>query len=196
MSACENILRMGAGRCASCGAPVPLPGEEQIKPLSQEISIERRLRTSVAIDLSDDEEPLTPSRVRILLSWIVDTGFLAALSLLVSAAAIPDLFSARAFTLLPSLLGLFALTTFVYLALFAAMGGTLGDRAVGVQTLSEKTLLPPSLPCASLRALTAVVGSFAFLAGPLWALFDDRAQSLHDKISGTFYSPVPRSPPA
>lgn len=83
-------------------------------------------------------------------------------------------------------LGLGMALAFVYLTLSWALGGrTLGEHLAGIRAVEAggSTHLRPGR--AALRSAVAILGTTAFLAGPLWALFDPQRQTLHDRIAGT-----------
>jgi len=72
---------------------------------------------------------------------------------------------------------------FVYLTLCWSLGGrTLGGSLVGVRTVDRESGAPLAIGRAALRALFAIAGTLAFLAGPLWALVDRDGEALHDKL--------------
>ena len=83
-------------------------------------------------------------------------------------------------------LGLFALLTVVYLALFTALGGqTPGKRLLGIKVIDANGQGP--LPTrAVLRAILALGSGVLMLMGFFLVLFDRRRQTLHDKLAGTF----------
>lgn len=88
--------------------------------------------------------------------------------------------------LLRAALLLTALFAFVYCTLCWALGGrTLGGFLAGLRAVDGESGEALSFGRAALRACAAIVGTGAFLAGPLWALVDPQGRALHDKISGT-----------
>lgn len=134
-----------------------------------------------------------------LLSWAVDGLLLCTLPFFFLAISIRD-FYRPGLGLLDQLLyfgarhppvfvstGVLCLgTAFVYLTLCEAMGGrTLGDRVAGLRSIDPRSGRPPALGRAAARSAFAIAGTLAFLAGPLWALFDPRGQALHDRLAGT-----------
>ena len=79
-----------------------------------------------------------------------------------------------------------ALFAFIYCTLCWALGGrTLGGFIAGLRAVERSSGEALSVGRAALRAGTAVIGTAAFLVGPLWALVDPAGEALHDKCSGT-----------
>jgi uncharacterized RDD family membrane protein YckC len=155
-------------------------------------------------DLPDDfdaEEIVMPPAApvwRRLVAWTVDGALVVALPLGALAAATrgaadADGVALRFVDLLrdhgavqAAAVALAALTAFVYLTLSSFVGGrTPGAALAGLGVVHCASGAPPTPGRAALRAALAVAGTFAFLLGPLWALFDDRGQALHDKLAGT-----------
>jgi uncharacterized RDD family membrane protein YckC len=65
-------------------------------------------------------------------------------------------------------------------------GQTFGRRIVGVKVIDEITGLPPSLGKAIGRTLFAhFISAQILYIGYLWMLWDDKRQTLHDKVAGT-----------
>ena len=96
----------------------------------------------------------------------------------------------------PWLGGLFCALTFVYAALFHALGGrTPGKWVVGIVVLDE-TGQPPALGRAALRALLAFVSAAPLFLGFAVAHFSRRRQAFHDKIARTYVVRLvePRAP--
>ena len=96
----------------------------------------------------------------------------------------------------PWLGGLFCALTFVYAALFHALGGrTPGKWVVGIIVLDE-TGQPPALGRAALRALLAFVSAAPLFLGFAVAHFSRRRQAFHDKIARTYVVRLvePRAP--
>ncbi|HEY0839798.1 MAG TPA: RDD family protein [Vulgatibacter sp.] len=83
----------------------------------------------------------------------------------------------------PALIGLIA---FVYFTLCWSLGGrTLGAHLAGVRTVDRESGEALPIGRAALRAMLAIAGTLAFLAGPLWALVDPDGEALHDKLAGS-----------
>ena len=159
---------------------------------TEEPEIEIDLDLEVAA-IDDDGQPApTAGTLRLLVAFAVDGLLLAGLPLAALGAAtgagpatLPRLAATHP-SLLVASVALAGVTAFVYLTLSCALGGrTLGDRVAGLRAVAVRSGEAPSLGRAALRALAAVIGAFACLAGPLWALFDTRGQGLHDKLAGT-----------
>lgn len=178
--------------------PEPAPAVPQAKAA-------RPLTFEIDLDADDDifvEDPArkTATVLRLLVSWGVDGVVLLGLPLGtlhlatrgLGGGSLPALAAAHLSVLVAGV-SLVAITGFVYLTLSCALGGrTLGDRLAGLRAVVRRSGEPPTLGRAALRAAAAVVGGAAFLAGPLWALFDSKGQGLHDKIAGTVLMVVER----
>ncbi len=150
------------------------------------------------VALGRTEPAAAPIHAR-LLSWCIDLAVVAAIpvgSLVAGTAAFAPpglslvdhlLYAAsRNGTILLAALLLGLLTAFVYLTLALAIGGrTLGDHVAGLRSVVEDGSGSPDLRTAALRSALAILGTLAFLAGPLWALVDPRGQAFHDKVVGT-----------
>lgn len=64
-------------------------------------------------------------------------------------------------------------------------GQTLGKRVVGIRVIRETTGQPIGFGMAIVRKLAESVNSFACYLGWLWPLWDEKKQTLGDKIMGT-----------
>lgn len=66
-----------------------------------------------------------------------------------------------------------------------ALGWTLGKRAVGIRVVNGAGRAP-GMWRGLVRALGQQASEFAFGAGYLWAVWDRRRQTWHDRVAGTF----------
>lgn len=82
-------------------------------------------------------------------------------------------------------IGLLAVAA-LYLHALATTGQTWGRKLVGVKVIDERTGEPPGWGKAIGRSAFAwfISGQILYI-GYLWMLWDDRKQTLHDKVSGT-----------
>lgn len=67
----------------------------------------------------------------------------------------------------------------------STIGWTLGKRAVGIRVVDGNGR-PPGVWRGLVRAAGQQVSEFAFGAGYLWAVWDRRRQTWHDRAAGTF----------
>jgi len=82
--------------------------------------------------------------------------------------------------------GLGLLVSLIYFAgLWAYMGGSLGQRVLGLRVVDANTGQPIGLGKAALRWLGLLVSFFVCLIGVIWVAFDSRKQGWMDKIAGT-----------
>lgn len=73
---------------------------------------------------------------------------------------------------------------FIYLT--GRRGQTLGKKALGIKVVKIGTLQQPGYMTAFLReAVGKFLSALVLLLGYLWALWDKRQQTWHDKIAGT-----------
>ncbi|MEL6890352.1 MAG: RDD family protein [Actinomycetota bacterium] len=86
-----------------------------------------------------------------------------------------------------ALIGIGALVVFfVYLRALATSGRTWGRRIVGVRVINERTGEAPGWGKALGRTLFAgFISAQIIYIGYLWMLWDDKKQTLHDKVAGT-----------
>ena len=96
---------------------------------------------------------------------------------------------------------LLSLLSFGYAAVLNGQGGTFGKRALGLRVV-DRTGSPPGIEQGAVRAflpiglgiLVSFVGSalldslvsLLVLVDHLWMLWDERSQTLHDKMAGTY----------
>lgn len=82
--------------------------------------------------------------------------------------------------------GVAALVGLVYFSYtLSRWGQTLGGKAMGV-TVVDASGNRPGVGTALIRTLVAYVSGAVFSLGYLWALWDPRKQTWHDKVAGTF----------
>jgi len=80
----------------------------------------------------------------------------------------------------------FLLVAFIYLRQLAKTGRTWGRKIVGIKVINEKTGEAPGWGKALGRQLFAgFISAQIFYIGYLWMLWDDKKQTLHDKVAGT-----------
>ncbi len=80
----------------------------------------------------------------------------------------------------------FLLVGFLYLRALATTGQTWGRKMVGVKVIDERTGEAPGWGKAIGRTLFAwFISGQIFYIGYLWMLWDERKQTLHDKVAGT-----------
>ena len=72
-----------------------------------------------------------------------------------------------------------------YLVPLNANGGTLGKKAVGIRLEDANTGENIGIGMAFLRYVVAIASFFALLLGFLWAAWDDKTQTWHDKAAGS-----------
>jgi len=151
-----------------------------------------------------DEAGPAPSRTGFVLrrvgAWVIDGALLAGTSgtiLLLATGSVRDalalvtghrLGAGQGFSLAG--LALVGAIAFVYLTLCWTLGGrTLGGSLAGVRAVDRESGAPLAIGRAALRALFAIAGTLAFLAGPLWALVDRDGEALHDKLARSVIVP-------
>lgn len=85
------------------------------------------------------------------------------------------------------LIGLaFLFIAFIYIRALANTGQSWGRKAVGVKVIDERTGEPPGWGKAIGRTAFAwFISAQIFYIGYLWMLWDERKQTLHDKVAGT-----------
>ncbi|AYF73389.1 RDD family protein [Nocardia yunnanensis] len=91
---------------------------------------------------------------------------------------------------LGAICSLLAFVLFLGVGLFFAYqegttGQTLGKRVVGIRVLKEATGQPIGFGMAVVRYLAGYINSLACYLGWLWPLWDEKKQTLGDKIVGT-----------
>jgi uncharacterized RDD family membrane protein YckC len=87
----------------------------------------------------------------------------------------------------------FFAVVFIYLRALAKSGQTWGRRIVGIKVINEHTGTPPGWGKAIGRSVFAAFISAQILyIGYLWMLWDDKKQTLHDKVAGTHVISVQR----
>jgi uncharacterized RDD family membrane protein YckC len=69
---------------------------------------------------------------------------------------------------------------------WSLLGGSLGQRALGLRVVNAADGRPISLARAAARFVGYVVSVIPFAIGLIWAGFDHQKQGWHDKIAGTF----------
>jgi uncharacterized RDD family membrane protein YckC len=75
---------------------------------------------------------------------------------------------------------------FIYFAgLWTVMGGSLGQRILGMRIVDANTGAPISFGKAALRALGLYISFLVCFIGVIWVAFDARKQGWMDKIGGT-----------
>ena len=73
-----------------------------------------------------------------------------------------------------------------FVALWSQLGGTLGQRMLGLHVVDAATGRNIGIGRALGRFAGYVISSIAFDIGLIWAAFDPRKQGWHDKIASTF----------
>ncbi len=80
----------------------------------------------------------------------------------------------------------FLLVVFIYLRALAKSGQTWGRKIVGIKVIKETEGTPPGWGKAIGRQLFAsFISAQIIYIGYLWMLWDDKKQTLHDKVAGT-----------
>ncbi len=75
---------------------------------------------------------------------------------------------------------------FIYFAgLWTVMGGSLGQRVLGMRIVDAGSGAPIGVGKAALRALGLYISFLVCLVGVIWVAFDARKQGWMDKIAGT-----------
>lgn len=121
----------------------------------------------------------------------VFVGFALFLLLLIIGAAVPDSNTAsdaqNALVVVLVILGLVG-TAYYYVALVAVSGRTLGNRVAGTRVVDARSGRVPGWGKAAglffVRLLLAVF-VVPLVLDVLWPLWDERRQTLHDKVAGT-----------
>jgi uncharacterized RDD family membrane protein YckC len=88
----------------------------------------------------------------------------------------------------------YAVATLVGLAYFTVLEGgpgqTIGKRVVGVRVVRAEGEGPVGYGAAAVRYVSRYVSAAPCLLGYLWALWDGRRQTWHDKIADTLVVPA------
>ena len=83
-------------------------------------------------------------------------------------------------------LGLVGLALVIYQLVLYAGGKSIGKKLLGLTVVGEGTIQPVSFwRMLGREVIGKVINSFIFYLGFLWALWDNRKQTWHDKIFGT-----------
>lgn len=100
---------------------------------------------------------------------------------------VSDQFDVGSFVLgLVAIFAAFVVVVILYVSAVARSGQTWGRRIVGVKVINEQTGTPPGWGKAIGRTLFAgFISSQIFYIGYLWMLWDDKKQTLHDKVAST-----------
>jgi uncharacterized RDD family membrane protein YckC len=107
----------------------------------------------------------------------------------------PAVFLATFFGLFIGIFGLQILATYLYQVTYQIRKGqTVGKRVMKLKIIDAETGQPMDLPTARKRwgiyILLSLAGPGAYLDG-LWQLWDERKQTLHDKVARTVVVKVP-----
>ncbi|MPZ99871.1 MAG: hypothetical protein GEU80_11155 [Dehalococcoidia bacterium] len=113
----------------------------------------------------------------ILIDVVVYYLVTLAITLVAYAADVADPDEAAAYVWMPAL--------FVAVWVFNAVGWSPGKRAVGLRVITDSGG-PPGPGGGLARALGAIVSGLAVGLGFLWAAWDDRRQTWHDKMASTY----------
>ena len=82
--------------------------------------------------------------------------------------------------------GLNLVVAFIYFAgLWTVMGGSLGQRILGMRIVDANSGAPIGFGKAALRALGLYISFLVCFIGVIWVAFDARKQGWMDKIGGT-----------
>ena len=81
---------------------------------------------------------------------------------------------------------LIVLLPVLYDVLLWAVGGTLGQRALGLRVVNAQTGGNLGLARSLLRYVGMIIATIPIYIGLIWAGFDARKQGWHDKIAGSF----------
>jgi uncharacterized RDD family membrane protein YckC len=73
-----------------------------------------------------------------------------------------------------------------FVGLWSQLGGTLGQRMLGLHVVDAATGKHIGIGRAIGRFIGYVISSFVLFIGLIWAAFDPRKQGWHDKIASTF----------
>jgi len=77
-----------------------------------------------------------------------------------------------------------------YFWIWNSLGWSPGKRAVGIRIVDAEGL-PPGAERGFRRTVGSLVSVFGLFIGYLWALWDPRKQTWHDKMAGTFVVVAP-----
>jgi uncharacterized RDD family membrane protein YckC len=80
----------------------------------------------------------------------------------------------------------FAAELLYFVLLWSKLGGTLGQRALGLHVVDAATGQNIGIGRAIGRFVGYLISSFALGIGLIWAAFDPRKQGWHDKIASTY----------
>ena len=129
-------------------------------------------------------------------------GLIDGLLLLLSGGLFASIFSFAGghLALVPLNLVVMGVIAFVfvwsYFAMFTALASsTPGQSIVGIEARNMEGW-PPDRRESLLRAFGYLVSLSAFMLGFFWALVDSESLTWHDRISGTFLTPVEQNAPA
>jgi uncharacterized RDD family membrane protein YckC len=129
-------------------------------------------------------------------------GLIDGLLLLLSGGLFASIFSFAGghLALVPLNLVVMGVIAFVfvwsYFAMFTALASsTPGQSIVGIEARNMEGW-PPDRRESLLRAFGYLVSLSAFMLGFFWALVDSESLTWHDRISGTFLTPVEQNVPA
>lgn len=176
--------------------------EPVLQPLSH---ADNRLEILVGPPEADVQEPAPEASVESFLLAPIGRRFVAGLAdglvLLAGAGLFALIFWKAGGRLTPvplnlAVAGLIAVIFIMaYFGLFTALTfSTPGLTRMGIEVRNLEGR-PPTLQEAFLRAFGYVVSASALMLGFLWALVDSESLSWHDRISGTFLTPVSRRAP-
>jgi uncharacterized RDD family membrane protein YckC len=73
-----------------------------------------------------------------------------------------------------------------WIVTWSLLGGSLGQRALGLRVVNAADGRSISLARAALRFAGYIVSVIPFAIGLIWAGFDHQKQGWHDKVAGTF----------
>jgi len=166
-------------------------------------SIDAELGSMIARADSGDRAPSSHVAVtlRRMAAWVVDGALLATASATILLLATGSVRSVASLAVGHPLgagqggsvasIALAAAIAFVYLTLCWSLGGrTLGGALVRLRAVDRESGAPLAIGQAAVRALFAIAGTLAFLAGPLWAVVDGRGEALHDKLARSSVVPA------
>ncbi len=69
---------------------------------------------------------------------------------------------------------------------WSLLGGSLGQKALGMRVVNAQTGQRIDIAKAVMRFVGFVISAIPFALGLIWAGFDPRKQGWHDKIAGTY----------
>jgi uncharacterized RDD family membrane protein YckC len=88
--------------------------------------------------------------------------------------------------IVPMLFGLVSLALFIYQLVLYASGKSIGKKIMGLTVVYDSTIRPVSFwRMLGREIIGKMISSLIFYLGFLWALWDSRKQTWHDKIFGT-----------